>query len=192
VMRRNERRLGGWRRRLVHDLSGRVLEVGIGTGAGLQHYSSSVSLLGIDLSPGMLEHAERRARSLGVAAELRAMDAQGLEFGAGTFDAVVFSLSLCTIPDPGAALREAVRVARPGSPIRWLEHVRSNILPVGLLQDMLNPFTVRLQRDHINRRIREIAMRAGVEDVHEERRYLGTLSLGLGTAGRSVIGSSGV
>ena len=179
-MRANERRFDPWRRRLVHDLTGRVLEVGIGTGAGLHHYSAEIDLVGIDLSPAMLEHAKRRARLLGMVADLRVMDAQKLDFADGSFDAVVFSLSLCTIPDPAAALREAVRVARPGSPIRYLEHVRSNVVPMALLEDIANPFTVHFQHDHVNRRIVEIAEQAGVEGLHEERTYLGIFSLGMG------------
>lgn len=57
-----------------------------------------------------------------MAVDLLEMDAQRLDFPGYSFDAVVFTLCLCTIPDPDQAIREAVRVARPAAPIRMLEH----------------------------------------------------------------------
>lgn len=117
-MRRSERKLGRWRARLVGDLEGRVLEIGIGTGATLPHYGASVQLTSIDLSPEMLRQAHLRAESLGMAVDLQTMDAQSLALDGASFDAVVFALSLCTIPDARAALLEAVRVALPGCPVR--------------------------------------------------------------------------
>ena len=107
--------------------SGKVLEVGIGTGATIPHYGPGVELTGIDLSPGMLAVARRNATRLGIAAEMREMDAQHLEFPERSFDAVVFTLCLCTIPDPELAIREGLRVAKPGGRMIFLEHVRSNL-----------------------------------------------------------------
>jgi ubiquinone/menaquinone biosynthesis C-methylase UbiE len=181
-MRRMEGHLGHWRDRLVGDLDGRVLEIGVGTGLSLPHYGPGGHPTGVDLSPEMLRRAQLRAESLGMSADLQVMDAQSLAFGDASFDAVVFSLSLCTIPDPGKALREALRVARPGVPIRYLEHVRSGILPVALVQDLINPLTVLLQNDHFNRRSADLARAAGVVDLHEERTFVGVMSLGLGRA----------
>jgi ubiquinone/menaquinone biosynthesis C-methylase UbiE len=181
-MRRMEKKLGTWRTRLVGDLEGRVLEIGIGTGATLPHYGAGVQLTGIDLSPEMLRQAHLRAESLDMAVDLHTMDAQSLALDGASFDAVVFTLSLCTIPDARAALLEAVRVARPGCPVRYLEHVRSRILPVALIQDVFNPLTVLLQHDHLNRRTGDLARNAGVEDLNEDRWFLGVMSLGLGRA----------
>ena len=181
-MRRGERKLGTWRARLVGDLEGRVLEIGIGTGATLPHYGASVQLTGIDLSPEMLRQAQLRAESLGMAVDLHTMNAQSLALDGASFDAVVFTLSLCTIPDARAALLEAVRVARPGFPVRYLEHVRSRILPVALIQDLFNPLTMVLEHDHLNRRTEDLARNAGIEDLNEDRWFLGVMSLGLGRA----------
>lgn len=167
---------------MTADLTGRVLEVGVGTGATLRHYPAGIELVGIDLSPEMLDLARRRASELGNAIELVEMDAQQLDFPDGSFDAVLFTLSLCTIPDPGRAIREALRVARPGAPIRMLEHVRSDVFPVAVLQDAVNPLTVLFQHDHFNRRTFDTAARAGVQGLTEERWFLGVFALIQGRA----------
>ena len=172
-----ERSLGERRARMVGDLRGQVLEVGVGTGATLPYYRAGVNVVGIDLSPGMLALGRTRRLEPGTTAELLEMDARTLRFPDRSFDAVVFTLCLCSIPDPIRAIREAIRVARPGAAIRLLEHVRSNIVPVALLQDALNLLTVPLQHDHVNRRTLDIAREAGVEDLREVRWWLGIFSL---------------
>jgi len=161
---------------------GRVLEVGIGTGATMGFYRPGVELTGIDLSPGMLEVARRNAARLGSAAELREMDAQHLEFPDRSFDAVVFTLCLCTIPDPELAIREGLRVARPGAPMIFLEHVRSNLPPVVVLQWLLNLFTVPTQNDHWDRRTPELVRACGITVRSERRWLLGVFDLLIGEA----------
>src|SRR6266705_2340134 len=93
---------------------GDTLEIGIGTGRNLPFYPPEVRLTGLDLSPAMLELAEKRAGGLELSVELRVGDAQALEFAESSFDTVVSTLSLCTIPDCRKAATEAHRVLRPG------------------------------------------------------------------------------
>jgi ubiquinone/menaquinone biosynthesis C-methylase UbiE len=112
--------------------------------------------------------------------QLIEMDAEHLAFADRTFDSVAFNLCLCTIPDPFAAVREAVRVARPGAPMLFLEHVRSHLLPVALLQEALNPVLVALQEDHFNRRTADVIRRAGVEIESIDRWLLGFFNLIVG------------
>jgi len=156
--------------------------VGIGTGLTLPHYRPGVEVTGIDLSPGMLAVARRRAEQLSIEVDLREMDAQQLDFADGSFDAVVFTLCLCTIPDPGRAVREGVRVARPGAPMLFLEHVRSHLLPVRLLQELINPITVWTQQDHWTRQTEQIVREAGVVEVRSRRWALGVFTLITGQA----------
>src|SRR6266851_5349125 len=99
-----------------------------------------------------------------------------------TFDSVGFNLCLCTIDDPERAVREALRVARPGAPMVFLEHVRSNVLPVALLQEALSPLLVAMEQDHCNRRTEETIRRAGVEVVSVERFAWGFFNLIVGRA----------
>jgi ubiquinone/menaquinone biosynthesis C-methylase UbiE len=141
----------GGREWVCSQAAGDVLEIGIGTGRNLPHYRADVSLIGIELSPAMLEIARARARELGREVDLRVGDAQALEFPDDSFDAVVCTLSLCTIPDDRAAVAEARRVLRPGGRFLLLEHVRSPVLPVRLGQRLLDPLAVRFEADHLLR-----------------------------------------
>ena len=104
----------GARKWVCSQAEGDVLEIGIGTGRNLPHYRDDVRLTGIELSPAMLEIARARARELGRQVDLRVGDAQALEFADDSFDTVVCTLSLCTIPDDRAAVAQVRRVLRPG------------------------------------------------------------------------------
>jgi ubiquinone/menaquinone biosynthesis C-methylase UbiE len=130
---------------------GQVLEIAVGTGRNLPHHRDDIELTGIELSPEMLAIAQQRAKELGREADLRIGDAQDLEFPDASFDSVVCTLALCTIPDDRAAVAEAYRVLRPGGRLLLLEHVRSPAAPVRLVQRMLEPLTIRFEADHLTR-----------------------------------------
>ena len=166
---------------------GKVLEVGIGTGATMRHYRAGVELTGIDLSLGMLSVAGRNAARLGLAVDLREMDAEHLEFADHSFDAVVFTLCLCTIPDPEKAIREGIRVCKPGGRMVFLEHVRSNLPPVVALQWLLSLVTVPTQNDHWNRRTPDLVRACGVGVTSERRWLLGIFDLMIGEAPPTVV-----
>lgn len=128
-----------------------VLEIAVGTGRNLAHYPAGTRLTGIELSPEMLAIARRRAADLEIDVDLRQGDAQALEFADDSFDTVVITLALCTIPDDRAAVREIRRVLRPGGRLVLLEHVRSPALPVRAVQRLLDPLSVRFEADHLVR-----------------------------------------
>jgi ubiquinone/menaquinone biosynthesis C-methylase UbiE len=151
---------------------GRLLDVGFGTGLSLPHYPVGIEVVGIDASRKMLEFGRQLGEGTGRKTELLVMDAERLAFPDRSFDSIAFNLSLCTIPDPERAVREALRVAKPGAPMIFLEHVRSHVLPIALFQDVLNPVMVALEADHFNRRTIEIVRRAGVT-VDSVDRWLG-------------------
>lgn len=171
--------LKGARGEVGEIVVGRLLDVGFGTGLSLPHYPASVEVVGVDLSLPMLRHASGAA---GGRAALVQADAERLPFADKSFDSVVFNLCLCTIPDPAAAIRDAVRVARPGAPMAFLEHVRSDILPVAILQDVISPPLVLWQADHFNRRTEASVRRAGVEIVRSKRWLVGMFTLIVGRA----------
>ena len=130
---------------------GEVLEIAVGTGRNRPFYPEDARLTGIELSPNMLDLARRRAGELGREADLRVGDAQNLPFPNVSFDTVVATLALCTIPDDCRAVAEAARVLRPGGRLLLLEHVRSSVLPVRLLQRALDPLAVLIDHDHLLR-----------------------------------------
>jgi len=150
----------------------RVLEVGVGTGKNVPYWPKGAPVTGIDLTPGMLAIARRRAKELGLAADLRLGDAQALEFPDASFDTAVATFVFCSVPDPVLGLRELARVVRPGGQVFLLEHMRSANSILGALMDMLNPLVVRMMGANINRRTVENVRAAGlhVESVEELRR----------------------
>jgi len=173
----SEHLLASRRRKVGESVRGRLLDIGFGTGLSLPHYPPSVEVIGIDASLGMLRFAQHDIAGQAKTVQLVQMDAERLAFPDRTFDSVAFNLCLCTIPDPERAVREAVRVARPGAPMTFLEHVRSHLLPVALLQEAFSPLLVALQQDHFNRRTADTVRRAGVEVTSVERWGLGIFNL---------------
>jgi ubiquinone/menaquinone biosynthesis C-methylase UbiE len=148
-----DRKLFGDSRQWVcREAVGDVLEVGIGTGLNLDSYPEGVSLTGVDLSPGMLDHARRRAAANGRTTTLRVGDAHRLEFADASFDTVVCTFALCAIPDERRAVAEMWRVLRPGGQLRLADHVVSTSAPVRVLQRMLEVVSIPVGGEHFRRR----------------------------------------
>jgi ubiquinone/menaquinone biosynthesis C-methylase UbiE len=156
----------GW---VCSQARGDVLEIAIGTGRNLPFYPQEVRLTGVDLSPAMLAVARQRAQKLGRAVDLRVGNAQALDFPDASFDTVVCTLSLCTIPDDRRAVAEAVRVLRSGGRLLLLEHVRSPIAAVRTLQRLLEPLFVRFWADHLLRDPLDYLASEGLELERVER-----------------------
>jgi len=141
---------GGGREWVCSQAQGDVLEIAAGTGRNFPFYPPNVRLTAVEFSPKMLDIAAGRARELGREVDLRLGDAQALDFPDETFDTVVCTLSLCSIQDDRKAVAEATRVLRPGGRLLLLEHVRSPITPVRIVQRILEPL-MRLQDDTLLR-----------------------------------------
>lgn len=169
-----ERRYQPWRRRLWSLVWGPdVLELGVGTGKNLSYYPSHLSMTAIDLTPGMLERACRRAATLGVNVALHLGDAQHLDFPDETFDEVVATFVFCSVPDPVLGLREAARVLKPGGRLLLLEHMRAASPLLGALMDLFNPVVVRVMGANINRRTVENVQRSGLQLLQVEELGMG-------------------
>jgi SAM-dependent methyltransferase len=112
---------------LLGDLSGRVLEIGAGTGLNLPHYPATVDELVLtEPDPGMVARLRRRLDDEGVAAaavRVAPAPADSLWFPDTSFDAVVSTMVLCTVPDPAGAIDEITRILRPGGRLVLAEHV---------------------------------------------------------------------
>jgi ubiquinone/menaquinone biosynthesis C-methylase UbiE len=128
-----------------------VLEIAVGTGRNFPYYPAGIRLTGIEISEEMLALARARAAELGREIDLRLGDAQSLDFPDASFDTVVCTFSLCSIPDDAKAVAEARRVLRPGGRLLLIEHVRSPSRPVRAVQRLLDPLTVRFEGDHLLR-----------------------------------------
>ena len=119
-----------WRRELVGDLRGDVLEIGAGTGRNLDHYREVKRLVLAEPDPHMrrrLVEKRESAAGLSVAREVEIVpwEAELLACDAASFDAVVCTLVLCSVRDPAQCLGEIRRVLRPGGKLYFIEHVAS-------------------------------------------------------------------
>lgn len=131
--------LAALRQRLIGKATGRVLEVGAGTGVNLPYYGRDVESLTIaEPEPPMLRRLQRRLREEGAQAEVVQAPAERLPFEDDSFDSVVTTLVLCGVDDQAQALREARRVLRAGGRLVFIEHVRAEEPRLAAWQDRLN------------------------------------------------------
>ena len=133
------RGLSEQRNQLLAGLAGRVLEVGAGNGLNFVHYPGTViEVTAVEPEPHLRKLAVTAAA--GAPVPIRVVDAVAAElpFAAEAFDHVVFSLALCSVADPRAALSEAHRVLSPGGGLRYLEHVIAHRRAAAWLQRALD------------------------------------------------------
>ncbi|NPB04402.1 MAG: class I SAM-dependent methyltransferase [Thermotogae bacterium] len=136
-----------WRKHLWSEVQGKwVLEIGVGTGANFNFYPEGMTVFAIDRSLPMLRRARRKRRGI----PLVAAEIENLPFGGSSFDDVISTLVFCSVSDTNSALREIWRVLRPGGRFHLLEHTRPRGWK-GRIFDILNPITVFLMEEHINR-----------------------------------------
>ena len=155
-----------WRKEALSGLRGMVLEVGVGTGKNLKYYPEDCSVLGIDNSEGMLKKARNRAEGMNNVT-LLLMDAEHLEFPDNSFDYVITTFVLCSIPDPVKALKEMHRVLKPNGEMINIEHMRSSTRWIAASEDFINRFSVDLAGFNVNRKTVENIGKAGfkIKDV---------------------------
>lgn len=128
------------RSRALAGTKGRVLELGFGTGLNLHHYPPDVKrIVAVDPNPGMAALARERMASVGIEVEHHQTTAEKLPFDSDSFDSVVCTLTLCSIPDVAASLAEVRRVLKPGGQFLFCEHGLHPDPSIGRWQNRLNP-----------------------------------------------------
>jgi ubiquinone/menaquinone biosynthesis C-methylase UbiE len=126
------------RRLALAEASGRTIDIGAGTGANLGLYPASVSELVLaEPDPHMVKRLRPKLADAGVEARVVEAPAAALPLEDSSFDTAVFTLVLCTVPDPAAALAEAARILKPGGRLLFVEHVRSENPRLARWQDRL-------------------------------------------------------
>ncbi|WP_327352768.1 class I SAM-dependent methyltransferase [Streptomyces sp. NBC_01304] len=119
--------MGERRQALLAGLTGHVIEIGAGDGANFTYYPPTVTrVLAVEPEPRLRALAQAAALEAPAPVEVVDATAEHLPVAEQSLDAAVFSMVLCTIPSPEAALAEALRVMRPGGQLRFLEHVRAD------------------------------------------------------------------
>ena len=152
------------RRKVIPQATGRVLEIGIGTGLNLAFYDRAKveRLVGIDPATEMHALARKRSQRLGLPVELLQLSAEELPVQSGSFDTVICTYTLCSVSSPDQALREMRRVLRPGGKLLFAEHGLAPDAPVAKWQARLEPYWSRIAGGcHLTRDVPRLLADAG-------------------------------
>lgn len=163
------------RAKLVPAAAGVVLELGFGSGHNLPHYDRSkvTRLYALEPSPGMLARARRKAAGVDLPVEILAETAETLSLRPASVDTVVVTYSLCTIPDPEAALDGARRALKTGGRLLFCEHGRAPDAEVRRAQARIEPIWKRIAGGcHLTRDIPALIRGAGFRIQQMETMYL--------------------
>ena len=163
------------REKVVPLAAGRVLEVGIGTGQNMRHYDRSkvTQIVGLDPALQMHRFARKRIAHAGIEVELVGLPAESIPFDSASFDSVLVTYTLCTIPDPIAALKEMHRVLAPDGRLIFCEHGRAPDPDVSRWQDTLTPHWKKIAGGcHLNRNVQALLAEAGFECRAMQAMYL--------------------
>ncbi|MFD0806456.1 class I SAM-dependent methyltransferase [Nocardioides caeni] len=166
--------IGELRGEVCAPLSGRVLELGFGSGLNIRWYPQTVTAVhAVEPSDrGWELSARRRARS-SVPIVRSGLDGQDLAEDDASYDAVLCTFTLCTIPDPARALRESVRVLRPGGTFAFLEHGLAPDAGVARWQRRLDPVQRRVAGGcHLSRDVAALVADAGLRTTTLTTEYL--------------------
>lgn len=160
---------------LISKINGKVLEIGVGTGINFAHYQDSVEVIGIEPSPWMIQQAIRRKSSCHPNQDIRLYaygcgdDALNQLFNENSFDVVVCTLVLCTIPDPASAIQDFKRWLKPGGQLIVLEHIRSHHPHIAKIQDLFRPLWATLADGcQLNRATDSLLVESGLRPLQQE------------------------
>ena len=158
-----------WRREFFTPLTGKILEVGIGTGKSLPSYDEEAEVTGIDFSKKMLQRSRQKLADLERKnITLKEMNVESLDFPDNSFDYVLTSCVLCSVPRCVRALGEMRRVVKPEGRVIMLEHVLSRNRLIAAIEHIHNPFTRLLLGVNVNRDTQQNIIKAGMEIVEEK------------------------
>lgn len=153
------------RRQTLAGAKGKTIDVGAGTGANLDLYPAAVTELVLaEPDPHMAKRLRSKASAIALKGQILEAPAERLPFEDSSFDTAVFTLVLCTVPDPAAALAEAARILKPGGQLLFVEHVRSPDPKLARWQDRLErPWRFCGDGCHCNRDTAAALAAAGFE-----------------------------
>ncbi|MBC2857280.1 class I SAM-dependent methyltransferase [Cetobacterium sp. 2A] len=136
--------MNDFKKQAVNLLQGKILEVGIGSGANLKFYKKDSDVTGIDFSTGMLEIAKEKINTLNLNnVKLIEMNIENMNFPDNTFDSVLSTCVFCTVPNPKNGILEILRVLKPGGKAIFLEHMKSSSSSINIFLKFMNIITTK-------------------------------------------------
>lgn len=170
----SHKELAAYRARLVPQASGRVLEIGIGSGLNLPFYRPAVErIFGLDPSQQLLRMAEQRGAEAGVPLDLIEASAEAIPLEDASIDCALTTWSLCSIPDPVKALTEIRRVLKPGGAFLFIEHGTAPDAGVATWQHRLTPVWKHLAGGcHLDRDMGALVRSAGFAITDLKQGYM--------------------
>lgn len=166
--------MGKVKEEAVNLLSGKILEVGIGSGATLSYYKKDADVTGIDFSKGMLEIGREKVKDLKLEnIKLLEMDIENMEFQDNSFDSVFSSCVFCTVPNAEKGINEVYRVLKPNGKAIFIEHMKSKKWSVNLILKTLNIFSTWILGTHLTRETEKTIINAGFSKVTSKNIMLG-------------------
>lgn len=153
---------------LFHGLRGRILDAGVGTGRNMSFYPAGSNVVGVDVSPEMLERARRRTKKSAAAVQLLQMDITRLDFADASFDSAVASFVFCTLPKElqRPALCELNRVVKPNGSIRLMEYTAPQGPVRRVIAQLFSPWVRWAFGASLDRNIEQIVCQAGLIITH--------------------------
>ena len=166
--------LDHYRERTIETARGLALEIGVGSGLNLPLYGPAVTrVVGLDPSTELLRLASRRAGDVVIPVSLLRASAEHLPLADALFDTIVMTWTLCSIPNPIAALMEMRRVLRPGGRLIFVEHGLSPEIRTARWQHRLTPYWRRISGGcHLDRKMDQLIRSAGFEIDAVETGYM--------------------
>lgn len=151
------------RSQYVSRAAGKVLEIGIGSGLNLAHYGNAVtSVVGVDPAEELTAKAQLRADSIDIPVEVIGVSGESIPVPSESFDTVVCTWTLCSIPDPEPAVAEMFRALKPGGKLIFVEHGRAIDANVYKWQRRIEPFWKKIGGGcHLTRRADELITAGG-------------------------------
>ncbi len=161
------------RSRYVSQAAGRVLEVGIGSGLNLSHYGCAVeSITGVDPAEALTRKAKERADRIRAEVAVIGVSGESIPVRSESFDTVVCTWTLCSIPDPQAAIAEMYRALKPDGKLIFVEHGQSPEPKISKWQHRIEPYwKVVAGGCHLTRRIDDLVTAGGFEIKSFESGY---------------------
>ena len=166
--------LDHYRERTIETARGLALEIGVGSGLNLPLYGPAVTrVVGLDPSTELLRLASRRAGDVVIPVSLLRASAEHLPLADALFDTIVMTWTLCSIPNPIAALMEMRRVLRPGGRLIFVEHGLSPEIRTARWQHQLTPYWKRISGGcHLDRKTDDLIRAAGFQISAVETGYM--------------------